>query len=248
MKNIVIITSIIDIPKQIPEKIEKVIDYPIISRSIYTREERFHQTQNTISNIKSNIPEVKIVLVECSELTDEERNFFECECEWVINLFDDDQLKSNIYSQSKSLGEGTMMISALDCLIRNKIEYDNLFKITGRYWLNENFDYSDFENDNLIFNNDHITNMSIKRNGHLRKLSNIPQVVTAFYKINNETSLLLRDFLIEYLDEMAKGIQYEKLIGYFIYLIRRKCHDKIHFKTFIGVSGYIAIDGFLLNK
>lgn len=247
MKNIIIITSIIDIPKQPIDKSFQTIDYPHEKRSIYTREERFQQTKNTIKNIKQNIPRIKILIVECSELTEEERKFLEKECEWTINLFHRDDLRENIYSQSKSLGEGTMTIAALEFLFKNNINFDNLFKITGRYWLNENFVYSDFENDEVIFNNDHKANLTIERNGGTVTISNVPQVVTAFYKINKIAGQELLSFLIENLDQMKLGIQYEKLIGYFLYLFK-KSNNKISYKKCVGVSGNIAIDGFLLNK
>jgi hypothetical protein len=246
MKNIIIITSIIDPPKQTIEKSCKMIDYPNKTRSIYSRLERFNQTQKTIYSLKLNIPDVKILLIECSELLDQEKKYFQAECEWVINLFYDEHLKDNIYSQSKSLGEGTMMIAALDFLIRTNIEYDNLFKITGRYWLNENFHYSDFENSDCIFNNDHNASIMIKKNDCTISVSNVPQVVTAFYKINRNISQYLLDFLVDYIDQMELGFQYEKLLGYFLYLFRKRF--PITFKSCIGVSGNIAINGFLLNK
>lgn len=246
MKNIIIITSIIDIPKQPNDKLFKEIDYPHETRSIYTREERFKQTQHTIKNVKMKIPESKILLVECSKLLEEERSFFEKECEWVINLFHNDSERENICSQSKSLGEGTMMIAALDFLFKNNIEFDNLFKITGRYWLNDIFVYSAFENDEVIFNNDHKVNLRIKLNGVFVSLSNIPQVVTAFYKINKIAGHNLLAFLQEHMGEMKMGIQYEKLIGYFSYVFKKS--NKVTYKKCLGVSGNIAINGVLLNK
>lgn len=246
MKNIIIITSIIDIPKQPSDKTFKSINYPCHTRSIYAREERFQQTQRTIKNVKQNIPEVKILLVECSQLSDEERKFLETECQWMINLIDNHDLRENIYSQSKSLGEGTMMIAALEFLLKNNIDFDNLFKITGRYWLNENFIYSNFENEELIFNNDHITSILIKRNREMVSISNTPQVVTAFYKITRPSAVQLLGFLLDNVDQMKLGMQYEKLIGYFLYLFKKV--NKISYKKCIGVSGHIAIDGSLLNK
>jgi len=246
MKNIIIITSIIDIPKQPSDKSFKSIDYPKDTRSIYTREERFQQTQRTIENVKRNIPDVKILLVECSQLTDEERKFLETECQWTINLIDNADLRENIYSQSKSLGEGTMMIVALEFLLKNNIEFDNLFKITGRYWLNKNFVYTNFENDELIFNNDHNVSIKIRRNHGFHSLSNLRQVVTAFYKITKPSSSQLLQFLLDNIDQMKLGIQYEKLIGYFLHLFKKV--NKITYKKCVGVSGYIAIDGHLLDK
>jgi len=77
-------------------------------------------------------------------------------------------------------------------------------------------------------------------------LSNIPQVVTAFYKINKISIQNLLFFLKDHMDEMKMGMQYEKLIGYFSYMFKES--NKVTYKKCIGVSGHIAINGVLLNK
>ena len=60
MKNLVLITSVINIPN-IP------LSYTNI-RSVYTCEERFIQTQKTIESLRRMIPDLEILLVECSDL------------------------------------------------------------------------------------------------------------------------------------------------------------------------------------
>ena len=62
--NIVVITSVINIP-------DKPFSYTS-TRSIFSKDERFEQTKYTISNLRNKIPCSKILLVECSELNEEE--------------------------------------------------------------------------------------------------------------------------------------------------------------------------------
>ena len=52
---------------------------------------------------------------------------------------------------SKSLGEGTMTNHAIKYLRQNNIYFDNFFKISGRYWLSDNFMYNNFNNDKNDF-------------------------------------------------------------------------------------------------
>ncbi len=124
MNNLVLITSIIKPP-------QTELSYTKI-RSVFSNEERFQQTKITIQNIKEKIPNVKILLVECSNLSQDESNYFNNNCDYFLNLINNHDYVDNIYSISKSLGEGTMTICAFDFIKRNNITFDNFFKITGR--------------------------------------------------------------------------------------------------------------------
>ena len=63
MNNITLITSIVNISNN-------PLSYTNI-RSVYTREQRFIQTKNTIKSVREKIANNKILLVECSDLNDE---------------------------------------------------------------------------------------------------------------------------------------------------------------------------------
>ena len=144
MKNLVLITSVVNTPN-LPLSYSKI-------RSVFTREERFLQTKKTIESIKEKIPDYKIMIVECTDFTDEEKSYFKNECDYILNLWDKKELHSNIFGLSKSLGEGTMTIEALKYIQYKKIEYENLFKICGRYSLNNEFNYNIYNNNKLVFN------------------------------------------------------------------------------------------------
>ena len=217
MTNLVLITSVVNTPNN-------PLSYSNI-RSFFTREERFEQTKITIQSIRKKIPNHKIMIVECTDFTNEEKSYFEKECDYVLNLWHEKELHPKIFGLSKSLGEGTMTIQALKYIIKNKYEYDNLFKICGRYWLNDKFNYNEFDNSYIIFK---------KING------SINNIFTSFYKIpiNNVKSLL--DFLITSENYMKINIGYEILFGYYLKQIH---YNNVEFIDNIGYEGKVTICG-----
>tara|TARA_B100000161_G_scaffold148137_1_gene105355 strand:+ start:3086 stop:3742 length:657 start_codon:yes stop_codon:yes gene_type:complete len=215
MKNIVLINSIIDTPN-LP------LSYTN-TRSVYSKEERFQQTKYTIETIKKYIPDPYIIIVECSNLSEEEQNYFKNNCDKLLNLFDDMQSKKYIYSNSKSAGEGTMTIKALEYILNLNIEYNSFFKISGRYFLNEFFNINQFINEYNVV-----------------KPANTEIMNTTFYKLNKKYIKTFLEFLKNSYDKMMKCIAYEALFKYFI--------DSINDKKYIsnlGCSGNIAICGSL---
>jgi len=222
MNNITLITSVIDTPK-IP------LSY-INTRSIYTKEERFIQTKNTIKTMKENIPNNKIFVVECSLLSDEESNYFKENTDYFINLYYVNDVVNRIHSKSKSMGEGTMTIYALKYLFDNKIVFDNLFKISGRYWLNNFFNYNTFNNNsNVIYYINHDSN----------------NCLTALYKINYDTTKKWYEYLLISENNFKNCIGYELIFADFMKTVND--HEKKIVNTAYGVSGYISVDGSLLN-
>ena len=98
MNNLVLITSVINTPNT-PLSYSK-------TRSVFTREERFQQTKKTIQSIKEKIPNHTIMIVECTDFTEEEKYYFEKECDYVLNLWERKELHSNIFGISNHLEKG----------------------------------------------------------------------------------------------------------------------------------------------
>lgn len=211
-KEIVLITSVIDTPN-------KPLSYSK-RRSVFTRHERFEQTKKTIFSIKEKIPNASIILVECSDFNEKESLFFNNNCDYVLNLWEKKYLHDNIFGISKSLGEGTMTIQGLLYLKNINIGYDYLYKISGRYWLNDNFKLTQIN-----------TNVYKKIN------NNINNIFTALYKINYETSVNLLDFLIKNIEQMKKCIGYENLMAKFVRNINS------NFVDIIGLTGFVTVCG-----
>lgn len=212
MNDLVLITSVINTPN-VPLSYSK-------TRSVFSRKERFTQTKNTIVSIKDKIPNCKIIIVECSDLNTEEQEYLSINCDYILNLWEKKELHNNIFGKSKSLGEGTMTILALKYINNMDIKYNYLYKISGRYWLNDNFNICNIENN--VF----------------KKIKNDENnIFTALYKINKNTVVKLEIFLTDNMQNMINCIGYEVLMSQFV-----KNIDKI-LVDIIGLSGFVTVCG-----
>ena len=144
--NIVLITS-----KIIVSRIR--FDY-VENRSIYSTETRYEQTLDTIESIRKNIPDVCIFLIDNSNLDIDMYNKLNKLCDVFINPINDKKLKyytdRNIY---KSIAEGYQIMYFLDLFKQLDIKFDRFFKISGRYYLNDTFNYNKYLNNDIIFSN-----------------------------------------------------------------------------------------------
>jgi hypothetical protein len=217
MKNLLLVTSIIDTPNHIN------LSYGIRSR--FTREERFVQTKKTIENIKNHIHNSIIFIVECSPLNKEEEEYFISNCQYFLNLYNDESKRKLIYSESKAICEGTQTISAINFIIENNIIYDNLIKLSGRYFFTPNvFDLSLFLNNSIV-----AKYVDINQSNASTVIYKIPnnELVNFFLFLNSKINFLIENNEIGY---------YELIFGE--YLEKTNC-SKIILET-IGVEGEIA--------
>jgi hypothetical protein len=218
MKNITLITSIIDTPNT-------PLSY-IKTRSVFSKEQRFEQTKKTILSIREKIPNNKILLVECSILTSEERDFFIENVDYFLNVYDtnDNDLINRMFTISKSMGEGTMTIIALQYIFNNNINFDYLYKISGRYWLNDNFNYNLFDN-----------NLSCIHNIY----NNTNNVFTCFYKLTNKMTYDWFQFLLNSEDDFINCVGYEVIFAKFLI----NYNNNIIIENKIGINGYVTVCG-----
>jgi hypothetical protein len=142
--------------------------------------------------------------------------------DYFLNLYNNEQIRNNTSHISKSLGEGTMTLCALKFIIQNNIEFENLIKISGRYWLSEKFDYNKFDNNYIVIK--YIEN-------------NKDNVFTALYKLPKSSSVNFMTFLESKFNDMIQCIGYENLFAIFI-----KTENK-QLKTLdpIGLDGYVSV-------
>jgi hypothetical protein len=219
MKNLILITSIIDPPKNPLSYSE--------TRSIFNKTQRLDQTQCTIESVKKNIPDSIIVLVECSELTNEENEYFKNNVNFFINMYDDkDSNIQKIYSQYKAECEGTMTVYALDYILKNNISFNALYKISGRYSLTDKFNYNDFNNNSSVV---HFINNDDKN------------TLTCVYKLTLDTMLLWSEFLNIHGPDLYSMYGFENIFSIFIHSIISI--KPIKTVSYVGVSGYVSVCG-----
>jgi len=215
MKNLVIVTSIINTP-------DTPLSY-ISTRSVFTRKERFQQTKKTIESIKDKIPDSKILIVDCTDFNEDENDYLLNNCDYILNLWNNKELHQNIFGLSKALGEGSQTIMALKYIFSNNLIFENLFKVSGRYFLNDNFNIERFENDKLVF---------IPINGSILNIN------TSIYKIPYKYTKKLHDYLVENINKMIDCIGYEVLMALFLKNVNK---EEIILYDKLGIEGRVSV-------
>jgi len=145
-KNLVLITSVIN-------TINKPLSYYSF-RSFYTKNQRFKQTLKSIESIRKYIPNSYIYLIECSDNIDEEEEIFKELVDTYVNCFDIDNVRNAIQSPNKGIGEMNFLLYFLNNFEKLN-EFDHFFKLSGRYYLNDTFDFDKFKNNVNIFKKEH---------------------------------------------------------------------------------------------
>ena len=214
--NLILITSVIKVSA-------KPLSY-IGFRSVHNYEDRYNDTKKTIESIKKYIPNGKIFLIECSELEKDKEEYLRSNVDYFLNLYDQKKCIEMTTSLSKSMGEGIMTIKAIKYIKENNINYNNLFKISGRYWINDKFNYE-------LYNNDQICIHRIQ--------NNFDNVFTCFYKL---PKIIVEEWY-KYLLKPATTNDFENCIGYeliFGKFINNLIIDKIELHK-IGINGYVSV-------
>lgn len=117
------------------------------TRSVYSPEERAAQTLSTVVSIKEKVPNAKIVLVE-SGLQENLPLDLAKQVDQYLYLGNKFFVRRTCDSRLKSLGEAVMLLCAIKHI---KFNAEVFFKISGRYSLDENFDFSTWKTDLFKF-------------------------------------------------------------------------------------------------
>jgi hypothetical protein len=144
MKTLVLITSVINISN---------VPLTYGPRSVYTKEERYEQTIKSIESVREKYSEADIFLVECSELKKEYEDTIKSLVKYYYNYNNSgetEKIELIRYSPMKALTEALLTQGAINYMINNNFNYDNLIKLNGRYYFNEHFDKNNFINDKIV--------------------------------------------------------------------------------------------------
>lgn len=131
--------------------------------SKYSTEQRFLQTLDTIRSIKEKVPDAYICIYEGSEIRIDEkyREEFEKQSDLFIECYDDIIMKGiygNLHNNPEKFVYGKSMLECR-CLqiVLNYIgtynifnDVNRVFKLSGRYTLNDNFDIDDYRTKFLV--------------------------------------------------------------------------------------------------
>ena len=194
-KNVVIITSKIYVSNNKFSYID--------IRSIYSSQDRFEQTIDSIKTIKKYIPNNFIIIIDNSKFNNDEIDLIESNVDLFLNPIENKKLKyytdECIYKAYGELNQTAILLECLSYLINNGIiELINLFKITGRYLINENFNYANFNNNKNI--------LKINENVKDRKY-----YYTCFYKISSKNYEFYNSVINNLIDEINKSKIYDNI-------------------------------------
>jgi hypothetical protein len=140
-KDLFIVTSIINSPN-----------------TVYNPQERLEQTIQTVDSIRSKFSNVFIILSELSVLTEEQKSKLKVN---LIFDFSNIAAESNLISGDKSKGEITLVVQTVYNFIKLGINCERLWKISGRYWLNDNFNILNWKDSINVKINDQTTHKDI---------------------------------------------------------------------------------------
>ena len=229
MRDLIFITSIIDIP-------DKPLNYTNV-RSIYTREERYEQTKRTIDSIRMNMRmderELKIMIIECSNFGKDEdgkkmEKYLKENTDYYLNLWDRIELHNYIFGLSKSLGEMKLINEVIEYIKDNKLEFENIYKLSGRYEVLNTINMDKYWNNMNIF--------------YYYPESNI--VSTVLYKIRYENIDEFQEFINKSWELCNNYVGTEVIFMGYVNLVKKKDEKKIYLLTKeLDVTGNIAVDG-----
>lgn len=131
--------------------------------SKFSTEERFRQTLETIESIKSKVPDAYILIYEGSEtpIKQEYKDILTQKSDLFIECGSDPYMKSLYENIHNDPPKFTFVKSMLECrclqIVLNHMREHNIFndvtrvfKLTGRYTLNDDFDIDDYKSKFLI--------------------------------------------------------------------------------------------------
>jgi hypothetical protein len=122
-------------------------------RSAHIPDKRYEQTLKTIQTIRDKVPNVFIILIECSDISPEMTDNLRSKVDHFVQAYTDENVrKVCIDGSAKGHGETVQSILAIEVIKTLTFPIKRIFKISGRYYLNELFDINNFSLTTYTFN------------------------------------------------------------------------------------------------
>lgn len=221
MKHAVIITSIIEIS-------EKSIGYSP-KRSVFSSFERLNQTLETISSIRRYIPNVYIFLVEGGSIN------YSSEFEGLVDkyIFVNRSRFNERFINSKNRGLGEIYLLLYTFGNFDFSEHKLIFKISGRYTMNDSFSIDDHSYNHFNF---HKYKLTLSESSLLKKLILSNGIHTLFYSIDSKKICYFKKKLILSIFFLLIGFGLETALSITL-------KGDLNLLHTLGVEGRISVDG-----
>ena len=191
-------------------------------RSYYSPKDRLVQTLTSLESVRLKIPNCMIVLLENSELTDNDKDLLGSKVD-MLACFNNDRssiaLRDGPY---KGAAEVYMISKVLEVL--KHTTYMKIFKLSGRYYLDDRFDVDNFPADKF--------GVLLTEGVYSTRLYSVPKILENCY--SRQLELMLR--------KSKKGASIESV------LMRGLSKDIICALPYTGVQGYIGVNGELIRE
>lgn len=196
---------------------EKPLSYTP-TRTVFSAEERGRQTLDTILSIRKALPNSKIMLIEMGL-----EKALPCHVEYIVDKYlylgNKKIIRDAVDGPYKGYGEALGLYLANPWILRFNADY--YFKISGRYYLNNEFTLSDWQND-----------------GYSAKGGN-GVFYTAFYGFPHRIYADWRQALKKSTPGLLRGEAIENALP-------RYLTEPVFYKRKIGLSGNISHSGELV--
>lgn len=216
----------------------KVCNTPLqtgFPRSVFDLPTRFEQTLFTLQSIREKNENVIIIFLESSDISKEYEDILKSKVEHYFNFSSNEKILNKINDPNKSKGERALLNESckiIKKLIDEGLSPNRIFKISGRYYLDENYMSTDFSNNyftiRIPFQNSYkkwvSTCLYSFPSSFLSNFQKILKIIKCSYKFGSM--------------EDIETLLYNTLLNF--------CHKerfKIVYLSTLGVSGLIAING-----
>ena len=193
---------------------------PVRDHTVFATSTRIEQTEHTIKTAREKIQGCYIVMVDGGFMTDQEKNLFGS---LVDHLHHVDVTKLN-----KSPGEATILHTYLTSSHFQRLEnVETVSKLSGRYYLNDNFNWDTLPMDKFIIAIIHVAWMGK------------PLYKTRYYRIPRDGIQYFIDGLKRYIDSWEFAVSWPDIEHCFHYHNIVK-HDEVYCPDKLGVCGLIT--------
>jgi hypothetical protein len=194
--------------------------------SRYNTDQRFYQTLDTIESIRTKVPNAYICLFECSykPIEDEYKEVLKEKTDLFLEFYDEPVIKTlyENFSQNQQLitfGKSLLETRGiLNCLylMREKglfTDVNRVFKLTGRYTLNDDFNIQDYES--RFLDNHYVAKIYnyIDKEKEMMKIDDLENIYAYLYQAEGMIVTGLWSF-----DKMLFNETIEALERSFVYL------------------------------
>ena len=198
------------------------------TRTIYSTEDRLRQTIKSIESIREKVPGAHIFLSEGGKTDFKEQ--LASLVDHYMYLGNENVVRSAVDSKLKNLGEMEILLRTFPLTA----SYDFTFKLSGRYWLSEDFDLANYDSEHMNFKNyvPHRTDFPFGPSSYIKGSHS-----TRLFSVPKSLHPELMDELNRILPDIKSGSVIEKTIGkyikgkYFFYIRQ------------LGCAGFIAVNG-----